>query len=329
MPKFTMKFLPDEPLQPGDEDILGFGKFVTSIEQAVDRTKPPFVFGVLGDWGVGKTSILRMLEQRFVQRSATADGTHVVPIWFNAWEYENEADVVYPLLYAIRAGYKRDVEAAEIDDRGFMDAFREVALTSAYITGDVLLGSVSKLLTGNALSIDDIRKPMDEVRERQSQLEQIMDGWATDVDKLKKSFSKMLTLYAEGVAEVKGVPVDSIRFLILIDDLDRCLPDTTIRLLESIKNYLTYKNQAIFVMGLNARIVYQGIRHKYRSVELDGREYLEKILNYTFYVPEPDRGKIREFTRHQINLLVDPDEADARAPISRSFRGVRECLGRV
>ncbi len=68
--------------------------------------------------------------------------------------------------------------------------------------------------------------------------------------------------------------------MILIDDLDRCLPETVIRVLENLKNHLTI-SRCVCVLALDARIVYQGISVKYGGAMVDGREYLEKFLNYS------------------------------------------------
>src|SRR5580704_16123143 len=102
-----MRFLPDEPIVSYDEDLLNSREFVELIRMATYNTEAPFVYGVLGDWGTGKTSILRLLEHQFnLDLHAPQLGRFpFVPIWFNAWEYENETNVVYPLLYAIKQDY--------------------------------------------------------------------------------------------------------------------------------------------------------------------------------------------------------------------------------
>jgi predicted KAP-like P-loop ATPase len=109
-----MRFIADKPISNSSEDLFQFRQFVDLIESAVRATQTPFVYGVLGDWGTGKTSVLRLLEARFRDESGAIrrfpDGKEIfVPIWFDAWKYENEAHIVYPLLYAIKQQYERDV----------------------------------------------------------------------------------------------------------------------------------------------------------------------------------------------------------------------------
>jgi len=96
-------------------------------------------------------------------------------------------------------------------------------------------------------------------------------------------------------------------------------------ILESIKNFLSVEG-CIFVLGLNAQIVYQGISHKYHGVNVDGREYLEKILNYTFYMPEPEIKLIEAFARNRINELVGKaTQAQFRAEFDTFGSVLDEC----
>ena len=65
---------------------------------------------MLGDWGTGKTSALKTLEARLnaiLKNKAFVSGESVhKPIWFNAWRYENEANLVYALLKATQQDYE-------------------------------------------------------------------------------------------------------------------------------------------------------------------------------------------------------------------------------
>ncbi len=303
-----MRFLPDEPISNKLEDILGFYDFVGLIQTSIYHTQSPFAFGVLGDWGSGKTSVLRLLEDRFNSDFQNGSQTFV-PIWFNAWQYENEANIVYPLLYAIKRDYGQRVGAFD-EVKEFGTKFLHMVTTSALALTDLGLRLATKYLAGETLKLADIETKLNAVKEHPGKLESVFNEWADQVAELHDAFEVLLATYATELAALHSeITKDEIRFVILIDDLDRCLPTTAITVLESIKNFLSVKN-CVFVLGLNPKVIYQGIRIKYRGLEIDGREYLEKILNYTFYVPEPEPGKIAEFGKKQLEklLLLEEDQ---------------------
>jgi hypothetical protein len=304
-----MRFLPDEPVIDANADTLGFGEFVDLVQTSIESTSTPFVHGILGDWGTGKTSIMRLLQARLNAQIGQTEEIFV-PIWFNAWEYENEANIIYPLLYAIKRDYERRLKPAE-KARSFFGKFAQVAVASALVLGDMGFRAATKALTDEAYKLGELSAQIQAVKDHPGDLEKVFSQWADSVIELHEAFEQLLDMYASDLSTLNwAVKAERIRFVILVDDLDRCLPETTIAVLESIKNHLTVKN-CIFVLGLNARVVYQGIRIKYKGLEVDGREYLEKFLNYTFYVPAPGDQVVQDFVVARLNELV-PDEADRR-----------------
>lgn len=318
-----MRFLPDKPITNYLEDMLGFSEFVEILQTSIYNTETPFVYGVLGDWGTGKTSIMKLLQNR-LQKDLQNGYQPFVPIWFNAWKYENEENIVYPLLYAIKKDYDARV-GQRAKSRDFSEKFKQVVASSALALTDVGLRVATKHLTGEALKLSDVKDQINAVKEHSGNLEAVLDSWADEVGKLDKAFENLLQTYAKDIvgSNAQLDDVDKVKFVILIDDLDRCLPDTTIAVLESIKNYLMVKN-CVFVLGVNPKVIYQGIRIKYKNLDVDGREYLEKIVNYSFYVPEPQPTKVAEFTDKRLNELVLNEEA--RKEHQTYFREFSEIL---
>ncbi|MCE7948748.1 MAG: hypothetical protein DYG88_15095 [Chloroflexi bacterium CFX4] len=309
-----MRFIADAPIAHPDHDLFDFKGFVDLIENAVRGTQTPFVYGVLGDWGTGKTSVLRLLEARFRATDnkheimRLPDGKEIfVPIWFDAWKYENEANIVYPLLHVIKQQYERDVPQEKRSN--IQAAFQTVVVTSVLALGQVGLKALLKTLTGGAVDLKTLEDSLKQVRENQRKaandgaLAAVLSDWADSVGKFADAFEDLLQTYAKEI--VGEADAERVRFLILVDDLDRCLPDTTISILESIKHHLSVP-KCIFVLALNGRVVYQAIRRKYGGEGIDGREYLEKILNYAFYVPEIDLDKktMDHFVQKQRFVLV-------------------------
>lgn len=313
-----MRFLPDTPITLPTEDVLGLSPFVEMMAAALKTTQPPFVYGVLGDWGTGKTSALGLLAEQLQTDPS------LVPIFFNPWKYENEASLIYPLLHTIKQHYLNhpDIKALQ-QERTFLDKFKTLAAASAFAVGDIGLRVATKYLTDQALGVKDVDAMVQRVRDHSADL---LGDWTDSVGQLEGGFADLLAAYAADLAPQRpGVQPEEIRFVILIDDLDRCLPATTITILESIKNYLAVQAPALFVLALNAKVVYQGIRARYQGMEIDGREYLEKILNYSFYLPEPDIDRVKGFATSRLNdLLVDEWERDQLKKVLAQFGTVLE-----
>ncbi len=96
--------MPDKIKVSGDfyttEDGFGYDTYAnTIIKMITEEDFPsPFTFGVFGEWGSGKTSLMRMVENRL--RSDHPD--LFVPVWFNPWRYEREEHLIIPFLKTIQ-----------------------------------------------------------------------------------------------------------------------------------------------------------------------------------------------------------------------------------
>lgn len=300
-----MRFLPDEPIKSDAQDTLDIGEFVNLIQSSIHETETPFVYGVLGDWGSGKTSAMRLLQRKIADDLENGIKP-TVPIWFNAWQYENEVNIIYPLLYAIKKDYEQRLTFRE-ENHKFGEKFRDVVATSTLALTDTVLRVATKHFTGEAVKLDEVIQHLEKVKEQANGLDKVLSQWADQVGNIHTSFQNLLEAYAGDIAAQRlAFSEKNVRFIILVDDLDRCLPETTIAVLENIKNYLTV-DRCIFVLGLNPRVVYQGIRIKYKGLEVSGQEYLEKIINYSFYVPEPELNQVADFCKEQLMELVLED----------------------
>jgi len=102
-----MRLLADQPIESMAEDGLGLAPFVEALRRALESSETPIVYGLLGEWGSGRTSALRLLEGR-LRQAREAAASALVPVWLNARQYENEVNQIYPLLYALRHAYQGD-----------------------------------------------------------------------------------------------------------------------------------------------------------------------------------------------------------------------------
>jgi energy-coupling factor transporter ATP-binding protein EcfA2 len=89
------RLLDDQP-QGSAGDRLRFGEIVEALERQVLRreSREPYVVGLFGPWGCGKSSLLKMLAERMRE---DRDGRWCV-VEFSPWAYRNEKSLLLPLL---------------------------------------------------------------------------------------------------------------------------------------------------------------------------------------------------------------------------------------
>ncbi len=118
------------------------------------------------------------------------------------------------------------------------------------------------------------------------------------------------------------------RLVIFIDDLDRCLPDQAIGVLEAIKVFLDARG-CVFVLGVDREIIERGIRIRYKEFALSERgtalgafpvperDYLEKIVQIPFALPPLAQSSIHHFLANRLPKLpgLTGDEATSVAAL--------------
>lgn len=249
-------------------DILGFQEPVRRLAQLVIKNETPFTMGVCGRWGSGKTSFMTLL-QKFVEKEFSKK-----TFWFNAWEYENESSLLLPFLSKLSKEYPLEGEV-----------WKETKKIASILTC-VGASAFLKATTNKMVSIGDITKAFDYV-EKQSE---IYDGWVGEYQKLKDTFQLIIDKIGDD------------GLIVFIDDLDRCLPDTVVNLIENIKHFLSVKN-CTFIIGVDDYVLNNIISNKYKSV-VDGSEYLEKIINFSFHIPSKEKTNFKKYVMNYIDSIT-------------------------
>jgi KAP family P-loop domain len=126
------------------------------------------------------------------------------------------------------------------------------------------------------------------------------------LDEFGKEFEKIVRLLGQGKPLV-----------IIIDDLDRCLPEKAIQVIEAIKLFLDIKG-CIFLLALDRSIVERSVAVKYKEMmSIEGdinrsfdkktrfyEDYMDKFIQLAIVLPRLRRVEIQEFVR---NLSTDED----------------------
>ena len=268
--------------EPTLRDRLRRDALIKEVGEAIATCEPPQVFGVHGDWGLGKTSFLHQVRYHLTGDNPQSLDTRNAPprlkpstgiqaVWFDAWRYHAEAVPVVALLQEMRA---------QLSPR----ALEESAAKR--------LGQVA--VHGTLLGLDELTK---KIGFQYAKFQQASRQWDAEnlaatlpSDTLRRNLQETIRLL---LPETDGQGSAS-RLVVFVDDLDRCEPEAAYRLLEGLKVYLTLNN-CVFVLGLNQKAVEGAIASRLaggltdddarRDAQARAASYLEKICQNVWHLP--------------------------------------------
>ncbi len=269
---------------PTSADGLGFGKYAQVLADVAKETPGPFTVGVFGEWGTGKTSLLRMVEERLGEEK------NVITVWFNAWRYESEEQPIVPLVATIVREIERNktfLSTLEDGGKSLVRGLRAVAYG---------FSASSKIKVPGFAEIEASFVAKDMIDRSESiALDPLLDR----------------SLFFEAFEQLSKAPIPKeARVVVLIDDLDRCFPDKAIRLLENIKLVLAQPG-FIFFLGVARKVLEGYLHHRYEKeygiAEFEGCAYLDKIVQLPFHIP-PHRNRMATFWDSVISRLSVADQ---------------------
>lgn len=289
------------------EDLLGFKVHADLITEVVkDDALLPITIGVFGDWGSGKSSILKIASE---QLDELDDGTFV--LYFNGWLFEGYDDAKAALLESIIKEFeKNQTFGANVKGKAkkllksvnWMRVlglgFKKVALpaASAYLTGGISLIPYLAEQFGS-LKAEDIAEKLQGEESEEFLKSLLKDKEAEDKSMLVREFRDG---FADLIEESKIK-----KLVVVIDDLDRCTPERIIENLEAIKLFLNVEKTA-FVIGADPRIVRHSIEYRFKPNHDGGdndrivNDYLEKLIQVPYYLPKLSDSEVETY----ISLLI-------------------------
>jgi predicted KAP-like P-loop ATPase len=302
-----------------------------------ERPDHPVTIGVHGDWGAGKSSVLEMIE-------ASLNGEKdVLCLKFNGWRFQGFEDAKIALIEGIVTGLiqKRSL-LTKAGDAVKNILHRIDLLKAAKKAGGLALTAYAGLhgMGAGALAIPVLLNTM--------------EGWATNPSTFSKENVESALDQAKGLlkpeSEAGNVPEEISGFrkafdellekagveqlVVLIDDLDRCLPETAIETLEAVRLFVFTSRTAFVVAADEAMIEYAVRKHFPDLPDTTGpqtyaRNYLEKLIQVPFRIPALGETE----TRIYVTLLLvgaelgenDPEFvkliAAARERLKRPWKG--------
>jgi predicted KAP-like P-loop ATPase len=319
-----------------ERDFLNFSGVAETVAEIIVQAKGrPISIGVSGAWGIGKSSMIKLTRSAVAARNDESGKKHsdkYVFVEFNAWLYQGYDDARAALMDVITEKLAEEAES------------RATALDKvASLAKRVKWLRVAKLATTSAASIYFGIPPVGAVGEIFELGKKVVTGGfgkeATDA--AKKAAGEVVKEGAELLKpkEETSPPKEiqalrdtleqtldelGITLVVLIDDLDRCLPETTISTLEAVRLFLFLKNTA-FVIAADNDMIKHAVRKHFAGVDNDMMvtNYFDKLIQVPIRVPQLGTQEVRAYMMMLFidnSDLRDLDKERIRAAVIRQLK---------
>lgn len=269
-----------------DSKIPGRDKDIEECIEAIKMIEGNMFISLDARWGEGKTFYVRQIEKTLEyltlkqfgdDENATAQAKlqelkpyfeetnletikmekSYLPIYYNAWLYDNHTDPLLSLIFVIIKKYQHYVNTNK--PKKISEKLKK--LISAVSINIAINKNIQMTIDPNvvvdSLSNTDILEEIKTAEEIKETVKEILN------DIISGSVSKLV---------------------IFIDELDRCKPSFALEMLERIKHYFD-DDRIIFIVSVNKEQLTHTISNYY-GIGFDSTGYLNKFFDYEMHLPD-------------------------------------------
>ena len=269
--------------EPSSVDLLAFGAVAeTAVDAVLNDALDPIALGISGPWGSGKSTVLKLIKAALASRAvvgqtAATEDDRILVVETDPWRYDPRVGAKATLILEVL-----DALTAELENHGSVP--ERVEGTLRKLAKRV---NWAKALTLAARSSITLQLPgIDDLSNLVTEGDVEGGSEPRNLDEFRRDFADLLA--DERLSCLR-------RVVVLVDDLDRCLPDTVVDTLETMRLFLSVPKMS-FVIAADEDRVADALRERYpkgnepqEDTEEPARLYLHKIVQTTLRLPALSR----------------------------------------
>ena len=261
--------------EPATQDLLAFRAVAETAADAIfDDGLDPVAIGLSGAWGSGKTSVLELIKSEIKERSSGSE-REVLVIPTQPWLYDPAVGPKESLIAEVLGALSKEFKETDPVGQAGLEAFKKLVRKVNWSKAVKMAAKTA--ITMQLPNIDDVF------------------GLVSDEPDSLDSEKGMAAFREEFEALLADPALAHLsRVVVLVDDLDRCLPDTVVETLEAIRLFLSARGMS-FVIAADEDRVAEAIQQKFKTAapknedEDPAKLYLHKIVQTTIPLPALSR----------------------------------------
>lgn len=264
-----MDYNSDRPIESTNQDLLGRSTFSKQLAEAIFKYggKDGLVIGLFGKWGTGKTSILNIVVNEINSLSEDSCDKPII-VKFSPWNYTDKDNLISLFFRVLKN--KLDIDNDEEKRKKIGKALTD------YSDALDALSLVPMVGSGLAILLKTIAKAQGAELSKE-----------VDLDVTRNQLEKVLSETNQ-------------KIIVIMDDIDR-LTNSQIRdIFQLVKQVGNFPN-IIYVLSMDRNVVCRALEEVHN---IDGSEYLEKIVQIPFEIPALMKPQIREIFLAKLNDTI-------------------------
>ena len=328
----------DTEIREQAQDSFGHHHFAQLLTEYVESYEPPYSIGILGPWGVGKSSIKSLYERGLEESKSRSRDTRTIS--FNAWRFggENLKRALIAHVYTELGGDREALEDAlfrqinrSVDETiGKAEILKKFGLRLLWAASQLFMvavltyGTVQLFISSEFIEGDTQKAAIVTVilavfgGLSKFFLQDNFDPkeWVRNITKIDLPFTGIEQYQSLLLDKIDSLPKEWNRLVIFVDDLDRLPQEEMVQGIEAIRAFLELNSRnnqdygIIFVISCDEDKVAEALRERLGSsteTKLSRREakaYLDRIFQFRIEVPPPPKLDMRKFAFEKLDSIA-------------------------
>ncbi len=260
---------------PAKTDLLSFDAVAQTVADALlDDHLDPVALGISGSWGSGKTTVLGLVADELKLR--TEVGQKVLVIQTDPWRYDPATGAKESLIAEVLTALAAEIAISDTKTDKAKSLLARLSKRSHWAKA-IKLATTSSI----TLQLPSVDQLFDLVKPKGDDEEDVRG-----LEEFRNEFAQLIN--SDDLQHIRAV-------VVLVDDLDRCLPETVVDSLEAIRLFLAVPKMS-FVIAADEDRVADAIRTRFKITRTPGEDddrdeedpaslYLHKIVQTAIPLP--------------------------------------------
>lgn len=310
----NIKIVSDEAIETFEDDLLNRKSFVENLSSSLLswNDKKSLVIGLFGKWGSGKTSIINLLEKQLTsekEKKASKDKKKTpIVINFNPWGYSETDDLLEPFIRQLQStlkgpdkikGFGKKLELylnlikLTPTKQSMLSFWSSITMVLSFVGI-----SLPQLLPNFCKEIKDIAKWVSPITLIVSFIIIVCNIVLSVIKIRNENLDESVSKIKKDIGNI--LEKENRKLIIIMDDIDRLSSQEIKQLFRIVRSNADFPN-TIYLLSFDREIVEKSLDIQNR---IDGREYLEKIINIEYDLPSIPSSTLSRILMNELKNIA-------------------------